>query len=616
MKQSKMLIPTLREMPSDAQVISHALLVRAGYVRQISAGIYAYLPLANRVLEKLKTIMREEFEEIGAVELLAPALLTADLWRESGRYDTYGEDLYKLKNRDHSDFILGPTHEETMTALVRDEVTSYKKLPLNVYQIQSKYRDEKRPRYGLLRGREFIMKDGYSFHADYESLDETYNDYKRAYEKIFSRAGLDFKAIIGDGGAMGGKDSQEFMAITADRTDLEKWLVLGNSIESIDEIPNTVIEQIQEELAKWLVAGEDTVVYADGGDYSANLEMATNKFENIASYTETLELEKVATPDAKTIDEVAAFLEADVAETIKTLVFRADEELVVVLMHGNDELNEVKLQNYLGASFVEPATEADVENLAGAHFGSLGPIGLKDVKIIADREVQAVKNAIIGANEDGFHYRNANFGRDFEVDEFVDLRTVNEGEMSPDGRGTLKFVRGIEIGHIFKLGTRYSDSMGANVLDKNGKAVPIVMGCYGIGVSRLLSAILEQFARIYVEKTPREEYKFSWSINFPKELAPFDIHLVPVNTKDEEAMAVTAELETALRGKGYQVLVDDRNERAGVKFADSDLIGLPVRVTIGKKASEGIVEVKIRATGEVVEINKEELVNTIEILTK
>lgn len=616
MKQSKMLIPTLREMPSDAQVISHALLVRAGYVRQISAGIYAYLPLANRVLEKLKTIMREEFEEIGAVELLAPALLTADLWRESGRYDTYGEDLYKLKNRDHSDFILGPTHEETMTALVRDEVTSYKKLPLNVYQIQSKYRDEKRPRYGLLRGREFIMKDGYSFHADYESLDETYNDYKRAYEKIFSRAGLDFKAIIGDGGAMGGKDSQEFMAITADRTDLEKWLVLGNSIESIDEIPNSVIEQIQEELAKWLVAGEDTVVYADGGDYSANLEMATNKFENIASYTETLELEKVATPEAKTIDEVAAFLEADVAETIKTLVFRADEELVVVLMHGNDELNEVKLQNYLGASSVDPATEADVEDLAGAHFGSLGPIGLKDVKIIADREVQAVKNAIIGANEDGFHYRNANFGRDFEVDEFVDLRTVNEGEMSPDGRGTLKFARGIEIGHIFKLGTRYSDSMGANVLDKNGKAVPIVMGCYGIGVSRLLSAILEQFARIYVEKTPREEYKFSWSINFPKELAPFDIHLVPVNTKDEEAMAVTAELETALRGKGYQVLVDDRNERAGVKFADSDLIGLPVRVTIGKKASEGIVEVKIRATGEVVEINKEELVNTIEILTK
>lgn len=306
----------------------------------------------------------------------------------------------------------------------------------------------------------------------------------------------------------------------------------------------------------------------------------------------------------------------DVAETIKTLVFRADEELVVVLMHGNDELNEVKLQNYLEANVVEPATEADVESLAGAHFGSLGPIGLQEVRIIADREVEPLKNAVIGANEDGFHYRNANLGRDFEVSEFVDLRTVNEGEMSPDGRGTLKFARGIEIGHIFKLGTRYSDSMGANVLDQNGRAVPMVMGCYGIGVSRMLSAILEQFARIYVEKTPREEYKFSWSINFPKELAPFDIHLVPVNIKDEEAMSVTAELETALRGKGYQVLVDDRNERAGVKFADSDLIGLPVRVTIGKKASEGIVEVKIRATGEVIEINKEELVNTIEILAK
>lgn len=616
MKQSKMLIPTLREMPSDAQVISHALLMRAGYVRQVSAGIYAYLPLANRVLEKLKNIMREEFEEIGAVELLAPTLLTADLWRESGRYDTYGEDLYKLKNRDNSDFILGPTHEETMTALVRDEITSYKKLPLNVYQIATKYRDEKRPRYGLLRGREFIMKDGYSFHADQDSLDETYQDYKKAYEKIFERAGLTFKPIIGDGGAMGGKDSQEFMAITDDRTDLEKWLVLSKNITSIDEIPESVLADIKEELGQWLVAGEDTIVYADGGDYAANLEMATSQFDPKAAYTEELELEKVATPDAKTIDEVAEFLKVDQSQTIKTLVFRADDELVVVLLHGNDQLNEVKLTNYLGADLVEAASEADVEAAFGVHFGSLGPVGLKEVRIIADREVELVKNAIVGANEDGFHYKNVNIGRDFEVSEFVDLRTVNEGEVSPDGRGTLKFARGIEIGHIFKLGTRYSEAMNANVLDANGRAIPMIMGCYGIGVSRLLSAILEQFARIYVEKTPKEEYKFSWSINFPKELAPFDIHLVPVNIKDETAMALTAELETKLRAKGYQVLVDDRNERAGVKFADSDLIGLPVRVTIGKKAAEGIVEVKIRATGEVVEINKDELVNTIEILNQ
>lgn len=616
MKQSKMLIPTLREMPSDAQVISHALLMRAGYVRQVSAGIYAYLPLANRVLEKLKNIMREEFDEIGAVELLAPTLLTADLWRESGRYETYGADLYKLKNRDASDFILGPTHEETMTALVRDEVTSYKKLPLNVYQIAAKYRDEKRPRYGLLRGREFIMKDGYSFHADYDSLDETYNDYKKAYERIFERAGLTFKPIIGDGGAMGGKDSQEFMAITDDRTELSKWLVLSKNINSLDEIPASVLDDIKAELSKWLVAGEDTIVYADGGDYAANIEMAASQFEPNVAYTEELELEKVATPDAKTIEEVAAFLEVEASEIVKTLVYKANDELVVVLLRGDDELNEVKLTNHLSADFLEAASEEDVFELIGAHFGSLGPIGLKDVKIIADREVEVMKNVIVGADEDGFHYKNANLGRDFEVAEFVDLRTVREGEVSPDGRGTLKFARGIEIGHIFKLGTRYTEAMNANVLDANGRSIPMIMGCYGIGVSRLLSAILEQFARIYVEKTPKEEFKFSWSINFPKELAPFDIHLVPVNTKDESAMELTAELEEKLRKKGYQVLVDDRNERAGVKFADSDLIGLPVRVTIGKKAAEGIVEVKIRATGEVVEINKDELVNTIEILSQ
>ncbi|WP_288625243.1 proline--tRNA ligase [uncultured Lactococcus sp.] len=616
MKQSKMLIPTLREMPSDAQVISHALLMRAGYVRQVSAGIYAYLPLANRVLEKLKNIMREEFDEIGAVELLAPSLLTADLWRESGRYDTYGEDLYKLKNRDNSDFILGPTHEETMTSLVRDEITSYKKLPLNVYQIAPKFRDEKRPRYGLLRGREFLMKDGYSYHADQDSLDETYNDYKKAYEKIFERAGLNFKPIIADAGAMGGKDSQEFIAITDDRINLEKWLVLSKNITSIEEIPESVLSEIKEELGKWLIAGEDTIVYAEGGDYAANIEMASSQFEPNVAYTEELELEKVATPGAKTIDEVSKFLEIDEEQTVKTLVYHADDELVVILLNGNDQLNEVKLTNYLGASFIEAASEAEVEEKFGAHFGSLGPIGLENVKIIADRKVEQIKNAVVGANVDGFHYKNSNFGRDYEVEEFVDLRTVNEGEISPDGRGTLKFARGIEIGHIFKLGTRYTEAMNANILDANGRSIPMLMGCYGIGVSRLLSAILEQFARIYVEKTPREEFKFSWSINFPKELAPFDIHLVPVNVKDEAAMELTSELEEKLRGKGYQVLVDDRNERAGVKFADSDLIGLPVRVTIGKKAAEGVVEVKIRATGEVVEINKDELVNTIEILSK
>ncbi|MCJ1995947.1 proline--tRNA ligase [Lactococcus piscium] len=615
MKQSKMLIPTLREMPSDAQVISHALLVRAGYVRQVSAGIYAYLPLANRVLEKFKTIMRQEFDGIGAVELLAPALLTADLWKESGRYDTYGADLYKLKNRDSSDFILGPTHEETMTALVRNEITSYKKLPLNIYQIQPKYRDEKRPRYGLLRGREFIMKDGYSFHANYDSLDETYNDYKAAYGAIFTRAGLDFKGIIGDGGAMGGKDSQEFMAITPDRTDLDKWLILDKSIADISEIPDGVIKDIKAELTKWLVAGEDTIAYSDGSDYAANLEMASTEFVKPTVYTEHIELAKVATPDAKTIEEVSAFLELPAEQTLKTLVYQADDEVIVVLLRGDDELNEVKLTNHLGADFLEPASEEATIKLFGATFGSLGPVGLPEsVKVIADRVVETVVNATVGANEDGFHYQNANLDRDFKVSEFIDLRTAKEGEPAPDGQGKLKFARGIEIGHIFKLGTRYSESMGANVLDENGKAKPIIMGSYGIGVSRMLSAILEQFARINVEKTFKGDYKFAWSINFPKELAPFDVHVIPVNVKDETAVALSAEIVETLTKQGMQVLEDDRAERVGVKFADSDLIGLPVRVTVGKKAADRIVEVKIRATGDMLEVNVDDLSDTLAIL--
>ena len=616
MKQSKMLIPTLREMPSDAQVISHALMLRAGYVRQVSAGIYAYLPLANRTIEKFKTIMRQEFEKIGAVEMLAPALLTADLWRESGRYETYGEDLYKLKNRDQSDFILGPTHEETFTMLIRDAVKSYKQLPLNLYQIQSKYRDEKRPRNGLLRTREFIMKDGYSFHANYEDLDVTYEDYRKAYEAIFTRAGLDFKGIIGDGGAMGGKDSQEFMAITPDRTDLERWLVLDKSIASIDEIPADVLEDIKKELASWLVSGEDTIAYSSESSYAANLEMASNEYKPSTKVVSQEEVAKVETPNCKSIDEVAAFLQVEEEQTIKTLLFIADNEPVVALLVGNDQVNDVKLKNYLGADFLEPATEEDAVKVFGAHFGSLGPVALpENIRIIADRKVQDLANAVVGANEDGYHLTGVNPGRDFKA-EYVDIREVKEGEVSPDGQGVLKFARGIEIGHIFKLGTRYTDSMGANILDENGRAVPIVMGCYGIGVSRILSAVIEQHARLFVNKTPKGDFKFAWGINFPKELAPFDVHIITVNTKDDEAQALTAKIEADLMDKGYDVLTDDRNERVGSKFSDSDLIGLPIRVTVGKKASEGIVEVKIKASGDTIEVNAENLIETLEILTK
>jgi len=616
MKQSKMLIPTLREMPSDAQVISHALMLRAGYVRQVSAGVYSYLPLANRVIEKAKKIMREEFDKIGAVEMLAPALLSADLWRESGRYETYGEDLYKLKNREKSDFILGPTHEETFTSIVRDSVKSYKQLPLNLYQIQPKYRDEKRPRNGLLRTREFIMKDGYSFHANYDSLDVTYDEYKSAYEKIFTRSELDFKAIIGDGGAMGGKDSQEFMAITPTRTDLDRWVVLDKSVASFDEIPAEVQEEIKAELLKWMVSGEDTIAYSSESSYAANLEMATNAYKPNKKVVTEAELVRVETPDYKTIDEVAAFLQIDTEETIKTLVYMADEKPVVALLVGNDQLNEVKLKNHLGADFFEVANEEDVRQLLGAGFGSLGPVNLpEDVTIIADRRVQDLSNAVAGANEDGYHLTGVNPGRDFSP-EYVDIREVREGEVSPDGQGILKFARGIEIGHIFKLGTRYSDSMNANVLDENGRAVPMIMGCYGIGVSRLLSAVMEQHARLFVNKTPKGEFRYAWGINFPKELAPFDVHLIPVNVKDEEALALTDQIEANLLSAGYEVLVDDRNERAGVKFSDSDLIGLPIRVTVGKKAAEGIVEVKIKATGDTIEVHADNLLETLSILTK
>ena len=616
MKQSQMLIPTLREMPSDAQVISHALMVRAGYVRQVSAGIYAYVPLANRTIEKFKKIMREEFEKIGAVEMLAPALLNADLWRESGRYETYGEDLYKLKNRDKSDFILGPTHEETFTSLIRDAVKSYKQLPLNLYQIQSKYRDEKRPRNGLLRTREFIMKDGYSFHADYEGLDETYEEYRKAYEAIFTRAGLDFKGIIGDGGAMGGKDSQEFMAITPDRTDLDRWVVLDKSIASFDEIPEDVLEDIKKELASWLVSGEDTVAYSTESSYAANLEMASNEYKPTTKVVAQEDIKRVETPNCKSIDEVAAFLNVDEEQTIKTLLFIADNEPVVALLVGNDQVNDVKLKNYLGADFLDPATEEDAVKVFGANFGSLGPVNLpENVRIVADRKVQDVANAVAGANENGYHLTGVNPGRDFEA-EYVDIREVKEGEISPDGKGVLKFARGIEIGHIFKLGTRYSESMGATILDQNGRAVPIIMGCYGIGVSRILSAVIEQHARLFVSKTPKGAYRFAWGINFPKELAPFDVHVITVNVKDEEAQALTAKVEAELVEKGYEVLVDDRNERVGSKFSDSDLIGLPIRVTVGKKAADGIVEVKIKATGDTIEVNAENLIETLEILTK
>lgn len=564
MKQSKVFIPTLRETPAEAEVISHQLMLRAGYMRQVSAGVYAYLPLAQRVLNKINDIIREEMEKIDAIEMLAPILLPAELWQESGRYDTYGPDLFKLKNRHDRDMILGPTHEETMTALIRDDIKSYKRLPLTVYQIQTKLRDEKRPRSGLLRGREFIMKDAYSFSVDQAGLDEAFKQMEQAYIKIFDRVGLDYRVIVADAGAMGGSDSKEFSAPAE--------------------------------------AGEDIIAYSDASDYAANLEMAKDLYIPNKSHAALGELERIATPEVGTIAELAEYLETTADKLTKTIFMFADGQPIMLLVRGDYEVNEVKVQNLLHADELRMATEEEAQEFIGAPFGSLGPVGVgENVKIIADEWITDMVNLTVGGNEAGFHYLNANVDRDFRIDEVADIRTAREGDLAVDGKGKLVFTKGIEIGHIFKLGTRYSKAMGAQVLDNNGRQVDIIMGSYGIGVSRLLSAIAEQNA---------DEKGLSW----PTNIAPWNVHLVPIKYTDEVQGALTDQINDQLVAAGYEVLVDDRNERPGVKFADSDLIGLPVRITVGKKGSEGIVEVKVRNAEEAIEVRADELGNTLEIL--
>lgn len=566
MKQSKLLMPTLRDIPAEAEVKSHQLLLKAGYIRPIAAGMFSYLPLAKRVLNKIETIIREEMDKIDANEMLVPEVLPAELWQRSGRYETYGPALYKFKNRQDRDFILGPTHEETFTQLIADEIKSYKKLPLTVYQIQAKFRDENRPRFGLLRTREFIMKDAYSFSADQEGLDEAFHNMEEAYTNIFNRLGLEYRAIVGDAGAMGGSDSKEFSAPAA--------------------------------------AGEDTIAYSDATDYAANLEMAKDFYERRSATAEQLALEKISTPNEKTIDDVATLLDKPKNELVKTIMFVADDELVAVVTTGDFEVNEVKVQNYLHADSLVMAEEADVRKAVGAGFGSLGPVGLpEEVKLLVDERAADLANFAAGANEDGMHYVNINWNRDVDLlaENVSDFRTVREGDLAIDGKGKLQFTSGIEIGHIFKLGTRYSKTLGAQVLDNNGRQTDVIMGSYGIGVSRLLSAIAEQKA---------DEDGLVW----PASVAPFDIHIVPINMKDEDQARVAEQLETLLVAQGMEVLVDDRKERAGVKFADADLIGLPIRITVGKKADEDVVEVKVRASNTNIEMRVSEVVDSVSVL--
>ena len=562
MRQSKVFIPTLREVPAEAEALSHRLLLKAGLIKQSTSGIYSYLPLATRVLNNITSIIREEMEKIDAVEILMPALQPSELWEESGRWEAYGSELMRLTDRNGRQFALGPTHEEVVTSLVRDELKSYKQLPLTLFQIQSKFRDEKRPRFGLLRGREFIMKDAYSFHADEASLDETYNDMYDAYGRIFKRAGINARPVVADSGAIGGSHTHEFMALS--------------------EI------------------GEDTIVYSENSDYAANIEKAEVVYEPKAHDEALLELEKVETPNAHTAQEVADFLNRPLDQITKSMVFKVDGEFVIVLVRGHHEVNDVKLKAYFGTDNIELASQDEIINLVGANPGSIGPIQEKGIKVYADNFVQEIPNIVVGANEDGYHYVNANPERDFNVEAFGDFRFILEGEPLSDGSGEAKFAEGIEVGQVFKLGTKYSESMNATFLDNQGKAQPLIMGCYGIGVSRTLSAIVEQ---------NNDDNGIIW----PKSVTPFEVHLITINPKKDDQRELGDELYQALQAS-FEVLYDDRKERAGVKFNDADLIGLPVRVVIGKRAAEGIVEVKRRDNGESEEVAAADLVNYVKDL--
>lgn len=565
MKQSKLFAPTLREMPSDAEAKSHQLMLRAGYIRQVASGVYAYLPLAHRVLANITQIVREEMEAIDAVEMDLPSFIPADLWQETGRYATYGPELMKIKDRHERDFILGPTHEETFTDLIRGDIDSYKKLPLTLYQIQTKYRDEKRPRFGLLRGREFLMKDAYSFHMSDETLDETYQAMNQAYSKIFSRLGLNYKAIIGDAGSMGGRESTEFMALSE--------------------------------------SGEDTIVYSNASDYAANLEMAESAVLEISNDQPQLEREIVETPNVRTIEEVGAFLSKTSAEILKSVLFIVDDEQpVFVVVRGDHTVNEVKVKGQVGASSLRPATDEEIIEQFGATPGFAGPIDLpENVQIIVDYHVKNSVNTVIGANKEGYHFININPDRDFDQFDYADLRTVEEGDPAPTDEGQLVFERGIEIGHIFKLGTFYSEKMNATVLDNTGRPQPIIMGSYGIGISRLLSAIIEQN---YDDK----------GIVWPSNIAPFDVHIVPIKLTDADQSALTEEIKQLLEEAGLSVLIDDRNERAGVKFTDAELFGIPVQITVGRDAADGIVELTSRRDGQQFNLKKEDIIDTIKQL--
>ena len=561
MRTSKYLLSTLKETPADAEVISHQLMLRAGMIRKVAAGLYTWLPTGYRVLKKVENIVREEMNKAGAIEVLMPVVQPADIWQESGRWEQYGPELLRIKDRGDRDFVLGPTHEEVITDLLRNEVSSYKQLPLNVYQIQTKFRDEVRPRFGVMRSREFIMKDAYSFHTSQESLQETYDDMYKAYSAVFTRAGLNFRAVRADTGSIGGNWSHEFQ-------------VLADS-------------------------GEDDIVFSTESDYAANIEMAQAQAPTQTRQAPTKEMQLVDTPDAKTIDELVAQFNLPIEKTVKTLMVKATKEsghqLVALLVRGDHTLNEIKAEKIdIVASPLEFATEDEIRALVNAGPGSLGPINL-NMPMIIDRDVAVMSDFGAGANIDHKHYFNINWERDVALPRIEDIRNVVEGDVSPDGKGTLQIKRGIEVGHIFQLGTKYSEAMKATVQGEDGQNHVMIMGCYGIGVSRIVAAAIEQC---------HDDRGIIW----PEAIAPFSVVIIPMNMHKSERVQATAEkLYADLQAAGIEVLFDDRKERPGVMFADAELIGIPHTIVIGdRNLDNGDVEYKHRAGGdkELVKVNQ------------
>ena len=551
MRASKMFAPTLREVPAEAEVISHKLMLRAGMMRKVASGVYTYLPLAWRSLKKIENIVREEMDAAGGQELLLPAIQPAEWWQESGRWDVYGAELWRVKDRNSRDFCLGPTHEEVITITFRNDVRSYKQLPLMLYQIQTKFRDERRPRFGLMRGREFIMKDLYSFDLDEAGLEVSYQKMYQAYSRVFERCGLDCRPVEADSGAIGGSGSHEFMALAA--------------------------------------AGESEILYCTACDYAATTEFAANSPETVAA-EEMLAIEKVATPNCGSVEAVAEFLGQPTKRIVKTMYYKGDGKLSVVLIRGDRRINEVKLQHVLGCNELELATDAEIEALGGP-VGYLGPVGLEEIQIIADSEVPLLFNVTVGANDGGYHLINVNYQRgDFRIDQIADIRELAAGDRCPVCGGKLESARGIEVGQIFKLHTKYSDALHAVYTDEKGKEVPAVMGCYGIGISRTLAAVIEQ---------SNDDDGIIW----PMSIAPYQVVVVPVNDQDETVASTAEAIYSQLAKAGLEVVLDDRKERPGVKFKDADLIGYPVRVNVGAKSlAKGVVEMKLRATGEMTEI--------------